>query len=187
MLERNDHELQDLMNEVGMRVRRLLAPENRKNVVGRRLKAGAFRRHPVEIVCPRMVPYPSAFLFTPDRLASLLSMSGRVEAGSLQTVLLLPEYFELSGQILSALSPDPGLLVLYLAPIRLYLQRPERAIWTEGGTLYEELFRFVNRHSGAFVLPAEAATEEERAMMEAISDRYQMTHPVHRQELFSGE
>lgn len=188
-MRNGDQEFQDLVAEVAVRVRRILSFENRKNVRSRRLKAGPFRRHPINIVAPQMAQYPSAFLFTPDRLASLLSMSDRIEPGSLHTVLLLPEYFELSGQILSAVSPDPGLLVFYLAPVRLYLQHAERAIWTGGGALYEELFRFVARESDAraFVLPAGVVSDEERRLMEQISDRYQMTHPVHRQELLSEE
>lgn len=188
-MRNGEHEFQDLVEEVAVRVRRVLSSENRKNVRSRRLKAGPFRRHPINIVAPQMTPYPSAFLFTPDRLASLLSMSDRIEPGFLHTVLLLPEYFEFSGQILSAVSPDPGLLVVYLSPVRLYLQRAERAIWTGGGALYEELFRFVARESDsfAFVFPTGVVSDEERRLMERISDRYQMTHPVHRQELFLEE
>jgi hypothetical protein len=187
-MRRLDHELDDpddleysddfdfIIEEIALRVRQVLSSENRKNIIRRRFKAGAFRRHPLDIVAPVMVPYPSAFLFTPDRLAFLLSLSDRIQPGSLHTVLMLPEYFEYSGHILAAVSPDAGFLVFYLAPVRLYLQRPVRPIWT--GALYEELFRCEAREPHAFLLPACTVSKEERHCMERISDRYQMTQPA---------
>lgn len=184
----SDDPFEDLFQELRGKVRYAFSPTMLRHTRGRRLKAGPFRRSPVEIRIPILAHHPAPYLFRPDQLASLLTLSDRIVRGHrLRRILLLPEFYPVDGQVLAAALPETDTLVFYLCPLRLFLQRPEaRSIWradTGQDAVFEALFRFLE--SPTALAPAEAlffvpsVAEGEMRDMQQIHDRFVLHHPMH--------
>lgn len=189
-----DDHVQDLFQELRGKVRYAFSPTMLTHTRGRRLKAGPFRRSPVEIRIPVLSHHPAPYLFRPDQLASILTLSDRMVRGHrLRRILLLPEFYQVDGQVLAAALPESDTLVFYLCPLRLFLERPEaRSIWGIGdadGTgdgqdaVFEALFRFLESsvalapEGALFLVPS--VTEGEMRDMQQIHDRFVLHHPMH--------
>lgn len=177
----------ELFQELRGKVAFAFSPAMRSFTRGRRLKAGGFRRNPLEIRIPALVSHPAPFLFRPDELASLLTLSDRISGRRLRRILLLPEFYQAKGQVLAAALPEADTLVFYLCPVRLFLQRGDaRSIW--GGNedfLFEALFRFLEEARSGAEAPegalffAPTVTGAEVQAMQQIHDRFVLQHPLH--------
>lgn len=194
--EEGDEIFEDLIDKTAI----CFSPAMRAWTRGRRLKAGPFRRIPVEIRIPLLASHPGDYLFKPDQLAALLTASDRIPGGRLRRILLLPEFYRTGNRVLSSAFLFPSTLVFYLSPLRLLLAGPDvRPVWRAGGDyLFEALFQFLDRPDlspscdagpgkGAgedpggslFFLSVTEMHEKEIEAMEVIHDRFVLRHPMH--------